>query len=73
MDEEQKLPEARFHPTIFMVKLDRQATQMWEASETYRNRMLVEWRAKAKLSGKAKIEIWGKYCKLGEFETEVAA
>lgn len=73
MDEEQKMPEARFHPTIFMVKLGRPETATWEASAAYRERMLVKWRTKAKVAGKTKIEVWGTYCKLGEFDTEVAA
>jgi hypothetical protein len=70
MDEEPQGPKPNFHPTIFHVRLEAGPTARWEASPRYRAEMLASWRRKAKIVGKRKIEVWGKYCRLGEFDTE---
>ena len=70
MDDQQP-PASRYHPTIYFVRLEQLESARWEAKiPGFNEKLVAEWRKKAKLSGKKTIEVWGKYCKLGVFPVE---
>lgn len=71
MDQEPTIPPARTHPTIYFVALTLKGSARWEAgSDAYRNQHVVQWRKKAAALGKKTIEVWGRYCKLADFQVK---
>lgn len=64
-------PPAKSHPTIYYVKLNSLGSARWEAQiPGYHEGLLVKWRQEAVKLGKKSIEVWGRYCKLGEYPVE---
>jgi hypothetical protein len=60
--------KSKVHPTIYFVQLPRAAGLAWEVSLAYRQAHLEKFRERARAAGKKRIEVWGRYCKLGDYE-----
>jgi hypothetical protein len=61
-------PKSRTHPTTFNVQLGRAMSLAWEASSAFRQLKIAEYLDKARMLGKKRVEVHGRYSKLGEFE-----
>ena len=61
---------ADFHPTIYQVHLELQATHNWQASAAYRERMLAGLEERARAAGKTSITVHGRYSYLGTFKVD---
>lgn len=62
--------DSKLHPTIYYVHLELNATKLWEALPAVREAKSAEFTAAAKAKGKRKVEVYGRYTKLAEFEVE---